>query len=277
MPRPASVSALLLIASAYLACAGCANDRRPGGAGTHGTRDATSWRQIPLVNAGKVDPAWKHVGWGAFVVEAGMLKTAPDERGLGMLLYTKEELGDCQIRVVFKAEKATSNAGVFVRLDDGILQRLGEKSAPASRDPAGKLSEESMKSMQEASEKQLGPWYAVHHGYEVQIADAGDAYHRTGAIYSLAKSSFDPARSPAGNWRTMVITLKGTTVHVDVDGQRVTTFDSESSDTPPRTQWHEPDRTAKRPPHGYIGLQVHDPGDIVYFKEVSVKPLAESR
>jgi hypothetical protein len=194
-----------------------------------------------------------------------------------MLLYKKEKLGDCQIRVVFRPEKATSNSGVFVRLDDGILKHLDEKTFPAKRDATGTLTEESAKGMQEASEKQLGPWYAVHHGYEIQIADGGDPYHRTGAVYSLAPSSFNREASPAGNWRTMLITLDGTKVTVDVDGQRVTTFDSESSDVPKRTQWHEPDRSAKRPAHGYIGLQNHDPGDIVWFKEVSVKPLGKSR
>jgi hypothetical protein len=254
------------ICAALCGCAGETRSAKRNGA-------ASEWRSLPLVKDGKIDPAWTEVGWGGFVVEDGMLKTAPDERGLGMLLYRKEKFGDCQIRVVFKPTRPQANSGVFVRLDDGILKHLDEKAFPAKRDPAGKLSEESMKGMEEASEKQLGPWYAVHHGYEIQIADGGDPYHRTGAVYSLAKSSFDPAGTPAGEWRTMLITLKGTTVNVDVNGQRVTTFDSESSDVPKRTQWHEPDRTAKRPTHGYIGLQNHDPGDVVYFKEVSVRPL----
>jgi len=264
------LSVLLLIACACVALVGCADEKRAA----NGDKSSSGWRPLPLVKGGKVDPAWTQVGWGGFVVEDDLLKTAPDERGLGMLLYTKERFGDCQIRVVFKPTKPQANSGVFIRLDDGMLQHTGEKAFPAKRDPAGKLSEESMKGMQEASEKQLGPWYAVHHGYEVQIADGGDPYHRTGAIYSLAKSSFDPGKHPAGQWRTMVIMLKGTTVNIDVDGERVTTFDSESSDVPKRTQWHEPDRTAKRPTHGYIGLQNHDPGDIVYFKEVSVRPLS---
>ena len=34
-------------------------------------------------------------------------------------------------------------------------------------------------------------------------------------------------------------------------------------------------RDAKRPQSGYVGLQAHDPGDVVRFKEVSVRPLAE--
>ena len=71
----------------------------------------------------------------------------------------------------------------------------------------------------------------------------------------------------------MIITLAGERVLVDVDGQRVTTFDAGSADLPPRKQWHEPKREWKRPPAGYIGLQNHDPGDVVWFKEVSVRSL----
>jgi hypothetical protein len=71
----------------------------------------------------------------------------------------------------------------------------------------------------------------------------------------------------------MVITLKGQLVLVDIDGVRVTTFDPTSKDLPKRKQWYEPRREPKRPAAGYIGLQNHDPGDVVYFKEVSVRPL----
>jgi hypothetical protein len=71
----------------------------------------------------------------------------------------------------------------------------------------------------------------------------------------------------------MVITLKGNLVLVDVDGKRITTFDSESKDARTERKWYEPKSEFKRPVSGYIGLQTHDPGDVVYFKEVSVRPL----
>ena len=71
----------------------------------------------------------------------------------------------------------------------------------------------------------------------------------------------------------MIITMVGTRVTVDVDGVRATSFDSAASNLPERKQWHEPKRENKRPEVGYIGLQTHDPGDVVWFKEVSVRPL----
>jgi Domain of Unknown Function (DUF1080) len=60
---------------------------------------------------------------------------------------------------------------------------------------------------------------------------------------------------------------------VDIDGKRVTTFDPDSKDVPRDRKWYEPKREPKRPRSGYIGLQNHDPGDIAYFKAVSVRPL----
>ena len=272
LPRFARpLTALLFLAVAALAATGCADDKRPASSAQASKSD---WRQLPLTQGGEVHANWHQVGHGGFKAEDGMLVTAPDEKGLGMLTYTKEKFGDCQIRVVFKTSKAAANAGVFVRVDDGILKRLDEKSEPASRDQTGQLTPEGVKAMQEASEKQLGAWYGVHHGFEIQIADGGDPFHRTGAVYSLAPSSYTPSPSAPGTWRTMVITLDGNRVEVEVDGQRTTTFDPDSRDVPPRKVWHEPDRDPKRPTHGYIGLQNHDPGDIVHFKEVSIRPLA---
>jgi hypothetical protein len=234
------------------------------------------WRALSLIDQGKVDPSWSHVGWGRFVVDGDAIRAEPDPRGLGLLVYTNQRFGNCQIRVVYKTKDARSNAGVFVRVDDGILDQVGNPGAAFDRDQDGKVSPESSQRMQDSSLREEGPWYAVHHGYEVQIVDAGDPIHRTGSIYSLAPSSAVSTKRP-DEWKTMVITLDAHRILVDVDGQHVTTFDSESPNLPPAKQWYEPKREPKRPETGYLGLQTHDPGDIVWFKEVSVRPLtAES-
>jgi hypothetical protein len=237
----------------------------------HAADGKSEWRALPLIQNGKVDPNWMHVGWGGMVVDDGVLRTDCDPKGLGLLVYKKEKLGNCQIRVVFKAKEAKSNSGVYVRLDDGIVD-LGDKPGAAfDRDATGKISKASMEKMQASGERDEGPWYAVHHGYEVQISDAGDPAHGTGAIYSLANATGTAKK--AGEWRTMIITLSGEKIFVELDGKRVTSFDATSSNLPPRKQWHEPKREPKRPQAGYIGLQNHDPGDVVWFKEVSVRPL----
>ncbi|HJS09620.1 MAG TPA: DUF1080 domain-containing protein [Pirellulales bacterium] len=235
-------------------------------------RAEDSWRTLPLVENGKVATDWQHVGFGKLVVDGDAVRTECDERGLGLAVWTKEKLGNCQIRVVFRTKDERSNAGVIVRLDDGVLDWVGKDSPAVSRDREGKLSAEMINRMKDASEKEQGAWYAVHHGYEVQICDTGDAMHRTGAIYSLAGAAAVDKAKP-GQWRTMLITLDGNLVKVELDGKPLAMFDPASKDVPPRKIWHEPKREHPRPQAGYVGLQTHDPGDVVWFKEVSVRPL----
>ncbi len=234
-----------------------------------------AWRALPLIADGKVATGWCHVGWGGFVVEDGALRTECDPKGLGLLVYQKEKFGNCQIRVVFKSKEAKSNAGVFVRIADGILEQVSQPGAAFDRDGNGKISQASGKKMMASAEREEGPWFAVHRGYEVQIMDANDKFHRTGAIYSLAASSAI-SKKPPGEWKTMIITLAGRRIFVDLEGQRVTSFDPESPDVPRERKWFEPKREPRRPETGYLGLQNHDPGDIVWFKEVSVRPLPDA-
>lgn len=223
------------------------------------------WRALPLTTDGKVDAAWKQIGGGRFVVEDGTLRGESDETGMGMLLYSKEAFGNSQIRVVFRGQETRSNAGVFIRIEDGILKIAENKEV---------RKKQSREEEKYESEMELGPWYPVHRGFEVQISEIGDEQHRTGSIYSLARADQLPPLAADG-WRTMVITLKGNLIDVDVDGKRVCSFDSETTSLPKRKQYWEPKRENKRPQTGYIGLQNHGPGDVVWFKEVSVRPLSE--
>jgi hypothetical protein len=250
----------MLILMAIAAAAALVSDEPSGG----------SWRTLPLLKDGRVDPSWTHIGWGGFAGDGDALRTDCDERGMGLLVYSKERFGNCQIRVVYKSKDSNSNAGVYVRIDEGVLR--ADKPAAIARKKDGKLADGAIEKLMDASERELGPWYAVHHGYEVQICDDAEEHHRTGAIYSLTKAASVPNKQPA-DWKTMVITLKGNLILVDVDGKRITTFDPESKDVPARQKWFEPKREPKRPLAGYIGLQNHDPGDVVYFKEISVRSL----
>lgn len=174
---------------------------------------------------------WKQVGWDHFVVEDGMLKT---EGGMGLLFYDTEKMGDCTIRVVFKTAEGRANSGVVIRMP----------------------------------EKPIDAWYGVHNGYEVQIDAAGDEWHRTGAIYSISKATKENQK-PAGEWNTLEIKLAGPKTTVSLNGEVVNTY-VEGQEVPPRKQWFEPVR-GPRPDSGYIGLQNHDAGSTVWFKEVSFR------
>jgi hypothetical protein len=199
------------------------------------SKSSADWR--PLFNGKDLD-GWEHIGPGKMVVEDGLIRT---EGGMGLLWYTKEKFGNCVLRVVYKTTQRDSNAGVFVRIAD----------------------------------KPKDPWWAVHHGYEVQICDVQDDYHGTGSVYSLSRMTSRPAKPP-GAWNTMEITLKDKHILVSINGVPVNDFDSETAAVPKRTQDFEPEREPKRPESGYIGLQNHDDygsGTHVFFKEVSVRPL----
>jgi hypothetical protein len=195
--------------------------------------DPSDWR--PLFDGKGLD-GWEHVGPGKMVVEDGLIRT---EGGMGLLWYTREKLGDCTLRVVYKTTSKSSNSGVFVRIAD----------------------------------KPKDEWYAVHHGYEVQICDGADEFHRTGAVYSMSKATGTPSK--VGEWNTMEIVLKGPKVIVILNGQKVQDFDPETATIPARKKEYEPER-GPRPRKGYIGIQNHDDfakGTQVYFKDISVKPL----
>ena len=103
------------------------------------------WRPLPLIADGKIDTNWTQVGWGGFVVDDGALRTECHAKGLGLLFYGKERFGNCQIRVVFRSKDAKSNAGVFVRIPDGIQEQVGQPGAAFDRGADGKISSFSMK------------------------------------------------------------------------------------------------------------------------------------
>ena len=113
----------------------------------------------------------------------------------------------------------------------------------------------------------------VNKGYEVQIDDNGDDHHVTGTLYSLTKALARP--SHPGEWNTLEIVLEGTRTRVMVNGELVTDY-REGDPVPPKKQKWEPDR-GPRPEAGFIGLQNHSKKDVVFFKEISVRPVGETR
>lgn len=196
------------------------------------TRIASTPQWRPLFD-GTSTNGWETVGPGEFKFKNGELIS---QGGMGLLWYTKEKFGDCQIRVVFKPTGEKDNSGVFIRIPNPPKD----------------------------------PWDAVNGGYEVQIANHGDEWHRTGCLYSISKAH-NIVDATVGEWNTMLITLDGPKTIVQVNGQVVTAF-TEGQPVPEKQIWYEPER-GPRPLSGYIGLQNHGAKEIVHFKEVSVRPL----
>ena len=189
------------------------------------------WRQ--LFNGNDMT-GWHHVGRGEFTVEKGALRT---QGGMGLLWYKREKIGEAVVRVVYKSDSPSANAGVFIRIP----------------------------------ERPQDAWFPVHRGYKVKIQDTADEFHRTGSIYSMSRADeFPPSKD---GWNTLEIKLDGQQTIVSVNGKVVNSFDG-AQPVPPRTKYYEP-RRGPRPDHGYIGLQNYDEKSVAWFREISIKPLAE--
>jgi len=76
---------------------------------------------------------------------------------------------------------------------------------------------------------------------------------------------------PGPEWNTMEITLDGPKTIVYLNGVKVADF-KEGDPVPEKKFPFEPNR-GPRPESGYMGIQNHSDADVVFFKEVSVKPL----
>jgi hypothetical protein len=194
-----------------------------------------SWK--PLFDGHDLE-GWRHVGPGKMTVEDGLIRT---HGGMGLLYWTGGKLGDCVLRVVFRMRDKNDNSGVFIRI------------------PIEPREE----------------WMPVHYGYEVQIdndpeASGEDEHHATGTLYSLTRALARPGR-PGPEWNTMEITLDGPRTVVLVNGVKVTDY-TEGQPVPERKFDFEPQR-GPRPLTGWIGLQNHSDKDVVFFKEVAVRPL----
>ena len=198
-------------------------------------KDVSQWKQ--LFN-GKDLTGWKHVGGGSRYVEEGLLAS---KGGIGLLYWDGGKFGNCIIRVVYKMQNFNSNAGVFIRVP--------------------------IKPKEE--------WMPVYYGYEVQIdnhpeTSNEDEYHISGTLYAFTKPLAKPGK-PGPDWNTMEITLDGPRTIVYLNGEKVTDY-TEGQPVPERKFSFEP-FPGIRPSEGYIGLQNHGDEDIVYFKEVAVRPL----
>ncbi|MDR3619664.1 MAG: DUF1080 domain-containing protein [Paludisphaera borealis] len=98
------------------------------------------------------------------------------------------------------------------------------------------------------------PWDAVKTGYEIQICEGADPEHRTGAVYSFKAAEKTPKANPAGAWNSYEIAVKGQVYTISLNGEVINHY------------------KGSRGADGYIGLQNHDDGSIVRFRNVRIKP-----
>jgi len=168
---------------------------------------------------------WNHYGPGYFELESktGVLKS---QGGMGLLWYSVKKYKDFVLELDYKCSRLETNSGVFVRVPE----------VPTSDD-------------------------YITHSFEIQIYDAGEGIHKTGAVYDAEPTKVD-ALKPVGEWNHMKIMFQGKRLEVEVNGKVV-------------LEWQAEPRGKVRDiaSDGYVGLQNHDSQSPVYFKDIFIKEL----
>jgi len=101
----------------------------------------------------------------------------------------------------------------------------------------------------------------VNSGYEVQICDLHHpskeyprGHNNTGSIYGQQECTHVASKKP-GEWNRYEITVIGQTYTVVLNGETVNVF------------------KGNRALEGYIGLQNHDPGSVLWFRNIAIKEI----
>ncbi|MFH1764194.1 MAG: DUF1080 domain-containing protein [Gemmatimonadota bacterium] len=184
------------------------------------------YEQILKSNNGRFHKGgWNHYGPGYFDLDpaTGILTS---HGGMGLFWYSVKEYADFVLELEFKCTDAETNSGVFVRVP----------GVPSSDD-------------------------YIYHSFEVQIYDAGDGIHMTGAAYD-AEAPTHLASNPPGEWNHFKITFVGGHLEVELNGEKVVDWEAEGRG-----------KVEDFAPRGYIGLQNHDDRSPVYFRNIYVKDL----
>ncbi|MCX7403948.1 MAG: DUF1080 domain-containing protein [Planctomycetia bacterium] len=97
-------------------------------------------------------------------------------------------------------------------------------------------------------------------GYEMQVNNSQSDPVRTGSLYNVVKNFLAPAKDDA--WFTQEVIVEGKRITVKVDDRTLFEF-------------VEPDGVTgtRKLSDGTFALQAHDPGSVVYYKNLRVKRL----
>ncbi len=110
---------------------------------------------------------------------------------------------------------------------------------------------------------QEGGW--PNYGYEIQVNNSQEDWKRTGSLYNIVDVKENYATD--NEWYTEYIKVDGDRIIVKIND--VVTVDYTEPDNPKRGDG-EKNRVLD---HGTFALQGHDPGSVVYYKDIMVKPI----
>jgi hypothetical protein len=238
---------------------------------------------------------WAQVGGGDIALQSdGTMRTSG---GFGMRWYTVKPFGDVSLKVEYRDARTTagnSNGGVLVRFPD---PRTPAAQTPTSwsydwQGASGPFPPAKHYQGEPACQRAIpsaipaawaAAWIPVVCGEEVQINDSPDIGapdpRKTGSIYGFA--DLDAQRSGAvdryaslGVWHTMEIRTVGQQYTVLVDNKVINQWDGAVPMSFPDRGLGDPPTMARQFAAGYIGLQDHQDGDVIEYRDVRVKELA---
>lgn len=168
---------------------------------------------------------WNHYGPGHFELDEkeGILKSVG---GMGLFWYSRKKYKDFILELDYKCSDRKTNSGIFLRVPE----------VPISDD-------------------------YIYHSFEIQINDAGEGIHKTGAVYDAIAPAKD-AFKPTGEWNHFKITFQGRRIQVELNGVKIVDWLAE-----PRG------KVKDFASEGYIGLQNHDWDSSVYFRNIFIKEI----
>ena len=113
---------------------------------------------------------------------------------------------------------------------------------------------------------QQGGWPSL--GYECQVNNSQGDWRRTGGLYAIEDVRTPPAKD--NEWFDMDITVRGKHITVAVNGKVTADY------TEPANAERPKNMAGRLLSRGTFAFQCHDPGSVVHYKDVRVKPLPEA-
>jgi hypothetical protein len=102
-------------------------------------------------------------------------------------------------------------------------------------------------------------------GYEAQVNNTHGDWRKTGSLYAIKDNREIPAKD--GEWFDYFIKVEGHRVWIKINGELVTDY------TQPEKPDHLKDYPGRFISSGTFALQAHDPGSVVYYKDLQVRTM----
>jgi hypothetical protein len=102
-------------------------------------------------------------------------------------------------------------------------------------------------------------------GYEVQVNNSQSDWKRTGSLYNVVDVKENYVEDDV--WYTEYIKVKGKRVIIKINDTVVVDY------TEPEKPLREANQAQRLISKGTFAIQAHDPGSIVFYKDIMVKPL----